>query len=92
MHSPIMCVANGIPAIVCRFQEQTVKGFMWRDIGLDDWLFDLDNDADVKRLTPTVLAMAKDPATAKAKTEQARTLVRRLQREQMATLKQSLPA
>ena len=28
MHSPIMCVANGVPAIVGRFQEQTSKGIM----------------------------------------------------------------
>ncbi len=48
MHSPIMCVGNGIPAIVCRFAEQTSKGFMWKDIGLGDWLFDLDVDADVR--------------------------------------------
>jgi polysaccharide pyruvyl transferase WcaK-like protein len=34
MHSPIMAVGNGVPAIVCRFEEQTSKGFMWRDIGL----------------------------------------------------------
>jgi hypothetical protein len=40
MHSPIMCIGNGVPAIVCRFAEQTSKGFMWRDIGLGDWLFD----------------------------------------------------
>jgi len=34
----------GEPVIgmVCRFVEQTTKGFMWRDIGLGDWLFDLD--------------------------------------------------
>ncbi len=42
MHSPIMALGNGIPAIVCRFEEQTSKGIMWRDIGLGDWLFDLD--------------------------------------------------
>jgi len=38
MHSPIMCIGNGVPALVCRFAEQTTKGFMWRNIGLDDWL------------------------------------------------------
>ena len=27
MHSPIMALGNGIPAIVCRFKEQTSKGF-----------------------------------------------------------------
>ena len=36
MHFPIMAVGNGIPAIVCRFEEQTSKGIMWRDIGLGD--------------------------------------------------------
>ena len=37
MHSPIMALSNGIPAIVCRFAEQTTKGIMC-DIGLGDWL------------------------------------------------------
>ena len=52
MHSPIMCIGNGVPAIVCRFAEQTNKGFMWRDIGLGDWLFTLDDDADLPRSRP----------------------------------------
>ena len=28
MHSPVMAIGNGIPAIVGRFAEQTSKGFM----------------------------------------------------------------
>ena len=62
MHSPIMCIGNGVPAIVCRWSEQTTKGIMWRDIGLAAWLFDFDNEEDVQRLPAAVLAMAKDPA------------------------------
>jgi len=50
MHSPIMCIRNGIPAIVCRWPEQTTKGFMWEDIGLGDWLFDLDDEARVAQV------------------------------------------
>jgi hypothetical protein len=92
MHSPIMCVANGIPAVVCRFAEQTSKGLMWHDIGLDEWLFNLDEEADVKRIAPTVLAIAKDPAAAKAKAIKARDFVRQRQRETMDVLKKSLPA
>lgn len=65
MHSPIMCIGNGIPAIVCRFEEQTSKGFMWRDIGLGDWLFDFDKEEDKARLTGAVLAMINDPAAAR---------------------------
>nr|MDQ3010869.1 polysaccharide pyruvyl transferase family protein [Acidobacteriota bacterium] len=90
MHSPIMCIGNGIPAIVCRFEEQTSKGFMWRDIGLGDWLFDFDQEADLARLVPAVLAMAKDPAAAKAKTAKARAFVTKRQRETMAVVAKSL--
>jgi hypothetical protein len=90
MHSPIMCVGNGVPAIVCRFIEQTTKGFMWRDIGLGDWLFDLDKEDELRRVASTVLAMAKDPAGAKAKAAKAREFVQQRQKATMAILKKSL--
>lgn len=90
MHSPIMCVGNGIPAIVGRFAEQTSKGFMWRDIGLGDWLFDFDQEAEIARYVPAVLAMAKDSGKAKAKVQTARAFVIRQQQETMATLRNAL--
>ena len=90
MHSPIMCVGNGIPAIVCRFEEQTSKGFMWRDIGLGDWLFDFDTEEDRKKLTPAVLEMIQKPAAAKSRAAQARAFVEQRQRETMAELKTRL--
>ncbi len=92
MHSPIMCIGNGIPAIVCRFVEQTTKGFMWQDIGLGDWLFDLDNTADRLRLPETVLALASDPAAAKAKAAKAQAFVRQRQKETVDVLRAALPA
>jgi hypothetical protein len=92
MHSPIMCIANGIPAVVCRFKEQTSKGFMWRDIGLDDWLFNLDEEEEIKHIVPTVFEIAKDPAAAKAKALKARDFVRERQRETMDVLKRNLSA
>lgn len=90
MHSPIMAVGNGVPAIVCRFMEQTSKGIMWRDIGLGDWLFDLDDEAQIPRVAPAVLAMARDPAGAKAKAARAREFVEKRQRETMGALRQAL--
>lgn len=83
MHSPIMCIGQGIPAIVCRWAEQTTKGYMWEDIGLGDWLFDFDKDEDTARLPAAVLAMAKDPVAAKARAAEARTFVEKRQRETM---------
>jgi polysaccharide pyruvyl transferase WcaK-like protein len=87
MHSPIMSIGNGIPAIVCRWAEQSTKGFMWRDIGLSEWLFDFDDPADPPRVAPAVLQMALDPAGAKAKAQQARERVRERFRETMAVVR-----
>lgn len=86
MHSPIMCIGNGVPAIVCRFEEQTSKGIMWRDIGLGDWLFDFDREEETKRLAPAVLEMLTNRTGALRKVEQARNFVLKRQRESMAAV------
>jgi polysaccharide pyruvyl transferase WcaK-like protein len=89
MHSPIMCIGNGIPAIVCRFEEQTSKGIMWRDIGLGDWLFDFDREDEIRKLVPAVLAMLQDPQAAAGKVSRARELVRTRQEATMAVVRRS---
>lgn len=90
MHSPIMCIGNGVPAIVCRFDEQTSKGLMWRDIGLGDWLFNHDHDEAHKGLAAAVVEMAKNPAAAKEKAAKARAFVEERQRRMMDVLKETL--
>lgn len=90
MHSPIMCVGNGIPAIVCRYAEQTSKGIMWRDIGLGDWLFDLDNEKEIEGIVPAVFNMAKYPKLAKEKALKAKKIVEKRQLETMMVLKDKL--
>ncbi|WP_435171335.1 polysaccharide pyruvyl transferase family protein [Paenibacillus glycanilyticus] len=90
MHSPIMCIGNGIPAIVCRFKEQTSKGYMWQDIGLDEWLFDLDLEQDKKRIIPAVLQLAMNGESAKHAAAQAQQRVQALQREMVNTLKRAM--
>jgi hypothetical protein len=90
MHSPIMCIGNAIPAIVCRWEEQTSKGIMWRDIGLREWLFNLDEASEIPGIVPAVLALAKDPVTAKTKAVSARGFVMQRQRDTMQTLAKSL--
>jgi polysaccharide pyruvyl transferase WcaK-like protein len=83
MHSPIMCIGNGIPAIVCRWAEQTSKGYMWRDIGLGDWLFNLDEESEIPGIVPAIVALAKDPAAAKAKALKGQAVVHERQRATM---------
>ncbi len=75
MHSPIMCIGNGIPAIVCRWNEQTSKGIMWRDIGLGDWLFDFDKEDELELMPAAVLAMAQDPQKARTRAAEAKRFV-----------------
>ncbi|HEY1065937.1 MAG TPA: polysaccharide pyruvyl transferase family protein [Pirellulales bacterium] len=86
MHSPIMCIGNGVPALVGRFSEQTSKGIMWRDVGLDEWLFDFDRPDDLARLTPAVLEMIRRPEAAREKVAQARALVAEKHRQSMAVV------
>ena len=90
MHSPIMALANGTPAIHCRFEQQTSKGQMWRDVGLGAWLFDLDEEADGDRITAALLAIVDDPAAAEARAAKAMHFVEQRQRETMAVLRKQL--
>ena len=90
MHSPIMCIGHGIPAIVCRWAEQSSKGIMWRDIGLGDWLFDLDVPEEAAKVAPAVSALARSPEAARARAEGARALVRGRFRETMSRVARSV--
>lgn len=90
MHLPIMGLGNGIPAIVCRFAEQTSKGLVWRDIGLGGRLFVFDQEDEIRGLVPAVLALVKDPAAARAQAAKAGAFVKRRQRETMAVVARHL--
>ncbi|GAA4430733.1 polysaccharide pyruvyl transferase family protein [Bremerella cremea] len=90
MHSPIMCIGHGVPAVVCRWEEQTTKGYMWEDIGLGQWLFDHDSPKDQSRIVPTVLDIAQNPEKAKAMAAQAKAFVEKRQLATMQTLKKAL--
>jgi hypothetical protein len=86
MHSPIICIGNGVPAIVCRFVEQTSKGLMWRDIGLGNWLFDLDDENDVRRMPDAVVEMAKNPVASRQLAAKAQRFVLERQNAAMQTI------
>lgn len=90
MHSPIMCVGNGISAVVCRWAEQSSKGTMWQTIGLSDWLFDLDNEHDSRRVAETVLALAQNPGAAREKVDRARRVVQARHTETFAVVRREV--
>ncbi|MNL42442.1 hypothetical protein D3C87_1648960 [compost metagenome] len=63
---------------------------MWQDIGLGEWLFDMDTKTDVDRIVPSVLEMVKNPAASKEKVKKAQKLVAHYQKETMKFLGENL--
>lgn len=42
-HSPIISLVNGTPAIYVRQPSDTIKGQMYYDLEMPDWIFEIDN-------------------------------------------------
>ena len=76
MHSQVMAIGNGIPAMVCRTAEFGSKSQMWRDIGLGDWLFDFDSASDRQRFPDVVLQMFTQRERTAQLVENARRIIR----------------
>jgi polysaccharide pyruvyl transferase WcaK-like protein len=71
MHSPIMAVAAGTPAMLLRQPTDTRKGQMWRDIGLDQWIFEID-DATGEQIAERLVEMGDDLPAARQAADKAR--------------------
>jgi hypothetical protein len=92
MHSPILCIAQGVPAMVCRWEGQSSKGLMWKDIGLDEWLFNFDLVQDRERFPDQVLRMATDRSRSLRMADDARKVVHHHQAKTMAHLGKCIDA
>lgn len=79
-HSPIMAFSSGIPGIYLRQPTDTRKGQMWKDIGLSDWLFEIDTSSG-KEIFNTVMDIHTDYGEAQAKLERANRFVMKKQKE-----------
>ena len=75
MHSQVMAIGSGLPAMVCRTKEFGSKSQMWNDIGLGDWLFDFDSAADRERFPEAVMQMFTQEERTRQLVEQARTIL-----------------
>ncbi|WP_052362024.1 polysaccharide pyruvyl transferase family protein [Geminisphaera colitermitum] len=81
-HSPIIAIAAGTPALYLRTPTETSKGQMWSDIGLGDWMIDLDSSSTTgETLAAELLRIHKTPTTTRAKLACAMSLVTRRQQE-----------
>jgi polysaccharide pyruvyl transferase WcaK-like protein len=91
MHSIILGLAAGTPAIHPRFVEAGRKAWMLRDLGLEDWLFDID-EQPADAFIAALMDVHNDHDAALAKVESAMTIVRKRQAETMAVVRQTLAA
>ena len=70
----VLALANGTPAVHLRQPTDPRKGQVLRDLGLSDWIFEVD-DASGEQISRTVLAILKEEAAAKAKVSKAKAVV-----------------
>lgn len=91
MHSPILAVSAGVPAIYLRQPTDTCKGQMWRDIGLSDWILELD-DCDGADIARAALSIAADYPEALRETAAAMRFAAQKENEAFQFLKSTLYA
>jgi hypothetical protein len=65
-HSPLIALHNGTPTFYVRQPTDTCKGQMYRDIGADDWFFEIDETSGAQ-LWSRLEVIHKNPAAARAK-------------------------
>lgn len=67
MHSVILALSLGVPALMPQFVENGRKVWMLEELGLSDWTFDIDDPADSGRLLDAALAIHHDRPVAEAR-------------------------
>ena len=73
-HSPIIALANGTPIIHTYSEFHSPKCWMFKDIGLPEWLLEMD-ETPVAKMAETLFAIDADHAAAQAKVKKAMTYV-----------------
>ncbi len=86
MHSPILACAVNTPAFYLRLPTDTCKGQMWRDIGLPEWIFEVE-ESDGDEIAEALITLANEPARTREKLTHARARVAHLQAHSMAVVR-----
>lgn len=70
-HSPILGIAAGVPSVLLRQPTDTRKGRMWYDLGLSDWVFEIDQTTGAQ-VADRVMQIAEDLPAARRIASRAR--------------------
>ena len=90
-HSPLIALHNGTPTFYVRQPTDTCKGQMYRDIGADDWFFEID-ETNGQQLWSRLAAIHADPAKARAKVKTIMAGVQRIQQRMVEAVRAAIPA
>jgi polysaccharide pyruvyl transferase WcaK-like protein len=85
-HSPIIAIAAGVPAVLLRQPTDTRKGRMWYDIGLNDWVFEIDRSTGTE-IAERVMQIGRNLPAARATAEKARNFAH----QRMAAMIEAIP-
>ncbi|MEQ1861065.1 MAG: polysaccharide pyruvyl transferase family protein [Chthoniobacteraceae bacterium] len=88
-HSPIIALANGTPIIHTYSEFHSPKCWMFKDIGLSEWLLEFDS-TPVAKVAETLFAIDADYPAALAKVRKAMAFVRERQAATMGVVKKIL--
>ncbi len=78
MHSVIMALSLGTPVLMPQFAENGRKVWMLEELGLGDWIFDIDEPSDAPRLLEAALKIHQDPRAAASRVRRQLPRVRQL--------------
>ena len=85
-HSPIMGIAAGVPSVLVRQPTDTRKGQMWYDLGMNDWVFEIDRTSG-RQIAERLVQIGRHLPAARAAAAKARAYAR----ERMATMIAAIP-
>jgi len=88
-HSPIMSVYNKTPAFYLRQPTDTIKGQMYYDLNLTDWVFEID-DTTSQQITGELMKIYNNYGQAKTKIEEVNANIYGIYEKATEVLKNSI--
>lgn len=88
-HSPIIAMVNGTPAVYLRQPSDTIKGQMYYDLGLDDWIFEIEQTSG-EQIAERVLEIVRHPEESREKVEKLNQRVKKIYDGNMGIMRKFL--
>lgn len=88
-HSPIIALANGTPALHVRQPIDSVKAQMFRDVGVADWLFEIEKTSG-QELWKTLNTIHQDLPAARRRVRDVMTNVASLQKGMVKSIERAV--